>query len=43
MFKADVENHTVKKITPINVQRYVEGMVDILSKKALAELFFRLC
>ena len=25
MFKADVENHTVKKITPINVQRYVEG------------------
>lgn len=40
MFKANVENHTVKKITPISVQKYVEGVVDALSKKALAELFF---
>lgn len=40
MFKADVENHTSQENHPDKRTKVRRGVVDALSKKALAELFF---
>lgn len=40
MFKADVENHTSQENHPDKRTKVCRGVVDALSKKALAELFF---
>lgn len=40
MFKADVKNHTSQENHPDKRTKVRREVVDILSKKALAELFF---
>ena len=40
MFKADVENHTSQENHPDKRTKVRRVVVDALSKKALAELFF---